>query len=131
MRKTIVILTLLIIYTALPVAAYEKGRARTNFAHELAECAAYFVVSSNAPGLGEALKNKLSSIGQNLLVLSANLTSQELALARLELAVKIMKEEIKSNWENMSILNNKYGFDCKKVKNNPEDRLKYWLNKKD
>ncbi|MEF9437817.1 MAG: hypothetical protein L0922_03385, partial [Candidatus Mariimomonas ferrooxydans] len=48
--------------------AYEPERAKTNFAHELAECAAYFMLVSKAPGLDKQTSQKLWDSGMSLRV---------------------------------------------------------------
>lgn len=111
--------------------AYEPERAKNNFAHELAECAAYFMLVSQAPNLDKQASQKLWDTGMSPSVLSAQLTSEKLALSRVELAMKTMKRETDGKWDNISIINNKYGYPCQDLTKDPESRLEYWLNKKD
>jgi hypothetical protein len=121
--------------TALFVAsvadAYDPDRARNNFAHELANCAAYYTLTVQAPGFDEARKKQASDIGENLGALSSQLSSVKLAIARMELATKDMMRDLENRWENLSIVLNKYGFLCKEAAEDPEARLQYWLDKKD
>ena len=111
--------------------AYDSGRAKTNLAHELAQCAAYFMLVSKAPGLDKSTTEKLWDSGISLSVLSAQITSEKLALARVDLEMKTMQREMDSNWKNISIINNEYGYPCQDLTKNPDSRLEYWLNKKD
>jgi hypothetical protein len=116
-----------------PTAAlgYNVDGARNNFAHELAECSAYYQFMAEAPRLNAAMKRKSLEASDFLLSLSVGLTTQELSLARFELALKTMMRDIDFNWENVSILLNKYAYPCKDVAEDPEARFKYWLKKKD
>jgi len=109
--------------------ATNEDAATNNFAHESAECSAYFLFASAAPGLNEKATYGLQSKYQQLFQISAALSSNELAKARVELSIKTMKREMHENWKNMSIINNKYGYPCIDLANDPEERFKYWLNK--
>jgi hypothetical protein len=100
-------------------------------AHESAECAAYFMIISGAPGLSTETKDRLLGRGKALVELSVKLTSEKLAQARADLASKTMFRELDGNWGNISILNNKYGYPCKDLIDNPEARMRYWLEKQD
>ena len=111
--------------------AYDTERAMNNFAHELADCAAFYMLSSKAPGLDESTSKKLLDGGLVFSELSAKFTNEKLALARFELAVESMGREMENNWSNFSILLNKYGYPCKDLLENPEAKLQHWLNKKD
>ena len=42
-----------------------------------------------------------------------------------------MMRGMDNNWENVSIVLNKYAYPCKDVADDPEARLRYWLDKKD
>lgn len=111
--------------------SYEPDRASDNVAAELAECAAYNSFISQAPLSNESAKQKYSEVGIHLLGLSVGLTNEKVALARFELALKTMRRETESNWRNVSIVINKYGYPCKDLAEDPDARLRYWLDKKD
>ena len=110
---------------------YEPERAKNNFGHEAAECSAYFLFVSTAPGLSGETSNGLRSKYEALFKLSASFTSLELTEARTKLAVETMQREMKLDWSNLSIVNQKYGYACIDFSKDPEPRLKYWLEKKD
>ena len=132
MKKGLIyILLLIVLVWQSTAAAYDSERAINNYAHDLAQCAAYFMLVSNAPGLDEATSKKLWDSGMSLSVLSAQLTSEKLALARVELEMKTMQREMENTWDNLVIINNEYGYFCKDLAENPESRLQYWLNKQD
>ena len=42
-----------------------------------------------------------------------------------------MKREMEGNWSNLSIVNNKYGYQCIDLAKSPEARLQHWIDKKD
>ena len=111
--------------------AYDSERAKNNFAHDLAQCAAYYMLVSKAPSLDESTSKKLWDSGMSLSVFSAQLTSEKLALARVDLEMITMQREMENTWDNTSIINNKYGYFCKDLAEKPESRLQYWLNKED
>ena len=111
--------------------AYEPDRARVNFAHEMAECAAYFMFVSAAPELDAPIVSGLRDRFNLLMEFSATLSTPELAAARAQLAGKTIAREMQGSWENMSIINNKYGYTCIDIVANPEVRMQYWLDKTD
>lgn len=113
------------------VHAYEPERAMVNLSHELAECAAYCAVVSTSPGLDEDTEAALRTKSGAMLVAAAQISNAEVAQARAELAMKTMAREMKNNWSNASIINNKYGYPCINLFDDPEARIKYWLEKED
>ena len=116
---------------ATPSFAYEEEQAVNNFAHEAAECAAFYLIGSVAPGLGKETSQKLVLNAAVVFELSMKLTSKELTNARMLLATESMKRDMKHNWSNVSIVLQKYGFPCKDFSEDPEARLTYWLAKQD
>ncbi len=124
-------LFLFLLVTPGVVLSYDLDRARNNLAHEFAECGAYYQLLAQQPRLDDAMKKRFSEDGTNLVKLSATFTNMNLATARYELALKTMTREMDSDWGNMSIVLNKYAFSCKDLAENPDARLRYWLDKKD
>ena len=117
--------------TSLPSYAYDEARARNNFAHEAAECAAYFLFISFAPGLDPKTSQALNAKARDPLAMSVALTSEELTTARVLLATETMKREMKQNWSNISIVYQKYGYPCLDFTKDPVARMTYWLEKQD
>ena len=113
------------------VNAYEPERAMVNLSHDMAECAAYFAFVSESPGLDEDTKSTLLTKSGGMLVAATQISNAEVAQARVELAMKTMAREMKHNWSNASIINNKYGYICIDLFDDPEARMKYWLEKED
>ena len=128
MKSTIAVV-LVLVFTS--VRAYEAEQARNNFAHEAAECAAYFALASSGPNLDPNTADGLRVRSEGLLEQSIMMSSQELTKARLNLAIETMKREMKANWSNFSIVNQKYGYRCLDFSNDPDDRMRYWLEKKE
>lgn len=123
------------ILLALPLGsafAYEPERAVNNFAHELAECAGFYVISVKilqvqAPELAERSDNAADSA----LEYSKALTSEKLTRARTEMAIKSMMKDIDNDSTNYSILLNKYADSCGEAVSDPVKRMEYWNKKQD
>ncbi|MHC8293562.1 hypothetical protein [Pseudomonas sp. LB3P58] len=112
--------------------AYEPERATNNYAHELAECSAFYMLSSlivkaQKPDVSKNAKK----LGGLAIKSSATLTSEKLAHARAEMATKTMLKEIDNDAVNFSILLNKYADPCREALSDSKVRMDYWLNKRD
>jgi hypothetical protein len=112
------------------VHSYEPERARENLASEAAECSAYFMLISGLPGVDAPISGKAREAFSELLKISVALSSEKLTKARLELASEGLFRDLDGKGSNIAIVNNKYGYRCADLLNNPESRLKYWLEKK-
>ena len=121
----------LLLCTVFGAQAHEVERAKNNFGHEAAECSAYFLFVSTAPELPVETAKGLRAKYEALFKLSATFTSPEVTDARTKLAVETMRREMKLDWSNLSIVNQKYGYAGIDFPSNPEVRLKYWLEKTD
>jgi hypothetical protein len=113
-------------------SAYEPERAANNLAHELAECAGFYVISekilqAQEPKLAERSKEAADSA----LDYSKALTSEKLTRARTEMAIKSMMKEIDNDAANYSILLNKYADQCGEAVSDPVKRMEYWSKKQD
>lgn len=111
--------------------AYDGERAKNNLAHEFAECGAYYMLVAGAPGLSPETASGLQKKGEKAAEFSIELSTPDLTRARHELAVKTMMRELKGTWDKISIINNQYGYPCIDLMENPEARMRYWLEKKD
>ncbi|PWK30897.1 hypothetical protein [Pseudomonas sp. OV226] len=112
--------------------AYEPQRAITNLAHELAECAGFYLVSAKVfdtqhPELAERGRNAADTAMEY----STALTNEKLTLARTEMAIKSMMKEIDNDGANFSILLNNYAEQCGKTVSDPVKRMEYWQKKQD
>ena len=112
-------------------SSYDKDRALNNFGHEAAQCAAYYLTVSNAPGLSNEVAKKLKETATSLTDISRKATNDELTLARTQLEVDTIARDMHNSWANVSIINNKYGYRCKDLAENPAGRFRYWLDKED
>ena len=65
------------------------------------------------------------------LAYSKTLTSEKLASARTEMAIKSMLKEIDNDAANYSILLNKYADYCGEAVSDPVKRMEYWNKKQD
>lgn len=96
-----------------------------NFAGEYAECAAYYrliffaMESSNQPETAQAYRELEDNAMLYSLVLASKGRQQNLAVSvtnsRIEMNMKLMKDSIDNRNENISVLINKYHFNCKEL----------------
>ncbi len=114
------------------VSAYEPERAVNNLAHELAECVAYYAISSKLIEPQNPKTAKQLDHAAMLALEGANaLTSKKVTEARVEMAAKSMTNDLSNDITNFSIILNKYSDSCGEAINSPEARMNYWLKKHD
>jgi hypothetical protein len=111
--------------------AYDADFAKRSLADEMAQCATFYMIVAEGPGLDKATSKKMKEAGISLGHLSADMSTEKLALARIDLNTKTMMKEMDNSWDNLAIVLNKYAYLCKEVAEHPDARLKYWLDKKD
>ncbi len=117
------------------VAAKE---ATSEVAFELAECAAYYTIAaaaidvSLAPGneKKESRASQAKTAAIAALHESEQLTSIDVATARMNLAWRTMIREMDGRSENVSIIAEKYAVPCTDRLAAPERRFAYWLSEK-
>lgn len=124
------ITTLILLLFSITTSAYDEQRALVNFSQEAAECSAYYLFSSEAPGLDKRTSTKLKEKYSAMFGIAIMSSNSDVSKARLELSIETMKREIKGSWSNMAIINNKYGYKCIDFSNDVDGRLNYWLEKK-
>lgn len=112
--------------------AYEPELAANNYAHELADCSAFYmlsavIVKAQRPELAALLQET----GDFAHELSSTLTNFKLTFARAQMATRSMIKEMDNDSVNFSILLNKYAEPCKESIDNYEARMDYWLKKQD
>ena len=129
-RAQYLFLFLLAINMPINALAYDRERVETNLASDYAECAAYYMFMSNSD---EKLKNDpgLKRAAELSYELAVGLSNIKVTNARIELSTNKMMKEIDYSLSNGAILINKYGEFCEEILENPEERMKYWFNKKD
>ena len=129
MKKiTIVIFTLLVSSYSM---AYEPDRAKTNQAHELCECAVFYMYGAEGVKRNGDISasNQLMASAQRAVELSTMLSNQEVTEARMEMAFDEQSELINNDFSNISLLLVKYKDICKLAVGTPEERYKYYLMK--
>lgn len=127
--RYIVLGLILPIYSA---QAYEPKRALNNLAHEFAECAAFYSLSSRIFEAQEPqLAKRTDQAAMDAMVYSNALTSEKLTNARVEMAVKSMIKDMDNDVSNVSIILNKYSDSCGQAMTDPKARMYFWLEKQD
>jgi hypothetical protein len=63
--------------------------------------------------------------------MAIELSNDKTAQARVLLSIEDQKKEMENHYSNFSRLILKYNDFCIGLNNNPEQRLNYWMNKKD
>ena len=67
----------------------------------------------------------------NKMIILGNYSSikEEAIIAKIELSMKDLKNQMGSDFKNYSILLNKYGQFCKDLVEKPDNRMKYWADR--
>ncbi len=113
-----------------------KRVAVASFVSELSECAIFYSI------LGQATDNsgkqwqggkKFQKLSEKISMMSFNLAKEinmkpETVLAMMTDFSKKMGHEIDHDAINIRILTNKHGKFCKKIAENPQERLIFWLS---
>lgn len=110
--------------------AYGPEQAANNLAHDFANCAAYYMLVAKGSGGGHLATNSTEAASQAFDA-SIQLTSEKLAMARYNMALKSMMHDMNNSFANFSIVINDYADLCKELMENVEARHKYWLQKED
>lgn len=143
MKKTIFILLLILILSPLSSFGQENrqiDKNLDNIAIQYAECAAYYELIFNAMNASNEKKtanayNQLENDAMFYSLLLANEgRSKDLAIevtnARIDIYIQKMKQETDNRNENISILINKYHFECQELMKNPPTELIEVLKRK-
>jgi hypothetical protein len=112
-------------------SGYDAERVRAYFARELAECAAWYTMVAEAPGLDAVTQIRFRAVGTSLLSTAADIATEKWALTQMELATATIRREMRNSWNNYSVVDKKYGQRCREVATDPAARRQYWLNKHD
>jgi len=127
--KRLALISFLFIFSVKTFGA-DYDLAKSNVAAELAQCTAYFYqvaecVNNTQPG--SDLARQLQQTAGNTHLMAIGASNQEVANARFMLYADEMLKEIKSHCSNVAIIMQKYGETCKAAIEDPEARLKYWV----
>ena len=143
MKKIIFILLLILILSPLSSFGQENrqiDKNLENIAVQYAECAAYYGLVFNV--MKASNENQTANVYSQLendamfysLLLANEGRSKDLAIevtnARIDIYIQKMKQETDNRNENISILINKYHFECQKLMKNPPTELIEVLKKR-
>ena len=130
MKFSILVVTLLLIMK--PAIAYDMERAVVNLASDLSQCAAFlYIVSKSSEEQAPEVSNAYASLSLNMHEMAIEISNEKVAIARLNMNIKEMLEEIDGSFSNISILLNEYLTLCQEMSNDIEQRLQYWLDQDD
>ena len=123
----------LVLFFFLPsgAVAYDSQRAQANLASDYATCAAYYMVSTEIFRNNSKDASKFEAAAKNALDMAVRLSNRKVTSARVDMVTQMMMGEMKNDWSNWAIVVKEYGFPCKKITDNPVQRLQYWLDKED
>ena len=110
--------------------------ARDEVAAELAECAAYYVISARviknsavAPDVAERVSKQSLDSGEMALAASTELTSELVATTRMNADMQALMRQLQGGTSFSSIMS-KHNYPCKERIEHPEERMKYWVGEK-
>jgi len=118
-------------------SATDKAMAwiNSNLIDEHANCYVFYKISEeglnrdttkskvNYANITDSLINKMSILGKQSSI------KQETILAKIELSMKNLKNQMGGDFKNYSIILNKYGQFCKDLVEKPENRMKHWADR--
>lgn len=118
-------------------SASDKAMAwiNSNLIDEHATCYVFYMTSEEGlnrdPTKPKITNKKLTdSLISRMLILAENSSiKQETILAKIELSMKKIKNEMGNDFKNYSIILNKYGEFCQNLVERPEVRMKYWTDR--
>jgi len=130
MKRSVILYTLLCLLLYPPIAyCYDAERAKANLASDYAECAAYYLLSSE--GLKRAGKDTtmVDEAFKAAYDFAVKISNQEVTEARIKLSLDEQTELQGHDFSNFAIVIEKYGKFCKDLLEAPEKRLQFWLDK--
>lgn len=118
-------------------SATDKAMAwiNSNLIDEHANCYVFYKISEeglnrditkpkvNYANITDSLINKMSILGKQSSI------KQETILAKIELSMKDLKNQMGGDFKNYSIILNNYGQFCKDLVEKPENRMKHWADR--
>ena len=115
----------------------EKAMAwiNSNLIDEHATCYVFYMTSEEGlnrdPTKPKITNKKLtdSLISRMLILAEKSSIKQETILAKIELSMKKIKNEMRNDFKNYSIILNKSGEFCQNLVERPEVRMKYWTDR--
>ena len=137
MKKLIIILTTFCLTMTLCFNCFaqpnKNENAFDNLSYDLSICAAFYAIMAATTDQPELRKHYLF-IAKNSIIAASDLIqytnlNPEIAATRYKAALIIMLAELSDAAGNTTALYNDYGKLCIAIIDNPEKRLRYWLNK--
>ena len=129
----------LIFLISLPLHSYaidkEARNATINLVNDYTSCYAFWAITKvGAPNPTPELSKKIEVNQKHMLTMAAGLQKQiggkeESIWSSIENMIELQKRSMDGDFANYSILSNKYLNFCLSLRNNPEARLEYWMNK--
>jgi hypothetical protein len=118
-------------------SASDKAMAwiNSNMIDEHANCYVFYKISEeglnrdttkpkvNYASITDSLINKMLILGKHSSI------KEETILAKIELSMKDLKNQMGGDFKNYSIILNKYGQFCKDLVEKPENRMKHWADR--
>jgi len=110
----------------------DKKQAQQHVAKDMAICASYFFMGSEAAKRNKDVELEKSSkrTADVALAQAIRLSDKAYATKQLEIAIGDHQRIMNNNILNVSILVRKYKDMCKQTLTDPDSRLKFWMNKK-
>lgn len=124
---------------ALPAAALgmDEGRAKDFVALENARCSSWFLIMrevasrSYPPGLDRNMAMaQQQSLSHLAFQRAAEASSRDVALERSKAAMQELLARMQRKLENLPMIADDYAFACKALIDDPQARLRYWLEQK-
>jgi len=107
----------------------------SNLIGEYADCYVFYKISEeginrdpirpkvNYANITDSIVNKMIILGNYSSI------KEETLIAKIELSMKDLKNQMGNDFKNYSILLNKYGQFCKDLVEKPDNRMKYWADR--
>lgn len=110
------------------VHATEAELAKSNLAHDYANCAAFYHVASHLSGLDGKLRHEYQEAEAAALRHSTLLTSRPVALARYKMALQTVTRDDNPDLM-LTTAYTDYGYLCEDLMQQPNKRMQYWREK--
>lgn len=95
-----------------------------NLSDDYAQCAAYFFVIANTPGVPESVTTQYETMYELSLNRSINLGGEQRAVAAYKLSAESMLRTIKKDGDDaIMVLMEQHGFRCKDLMEDPQSRI--------
>jgi len=115
------------------IYGYDEELAIANLASDFAECSAYYIIAAEAlrRTAKEDLAQKALEESDRAYLYAIKFSNPKVAAARTRLAFDKQRKEMGHDFSNFPTLTLKYEKMCRDALESPEERLEYWLKKKD